>query len=282
MKLQLMPAFGLSFLLISCGAPKDVLYFQNIDSMTGEQKVRMYQSYTSQICPDDMLSITVTSKSPDVATPFNPPLYSYANPVTAEALNNSPLSYPTLNSSLQLTTYPVNNEGNINFPVIGKLHVAGLSKQELEGKLQNELLPYVPDAIVHVKIENFKVTVLGEVLAPGVLPVLNERISILEAIGQAGDLSINGNRKNVLVIRDNNGQKEYGRVNLTNSDVFTSPYYYLRQNDIVYVEPNKAKQKSARYSQGESFTTTVYATIVSGASTIVAIVIAISNATKKN
>ncbi|MDR0537734.1 MAG: polysaccharide biosynthesis/export family protein [Tannerellaceae bacterium] len=290
MKIKLTPASGLFMLLfiMSCATPKNITYFQKIDELTDEQKARMSQNYTSQICPDDMLSITVSSSSPDVVTPFNPPLYSYSAPQRtipntsfSVSTSASQLSVPTLTTTQQLTSYPVNSDGDITFPVIGRYHAAGQSKQDFENKLQAEVRKYVPDAIVHVKIENYKVTVMGDVLYPGTLPVYNERITILEALGQVGDLTINGSRTNILVVRDNNGIKEYGRVDITDPAVFTSPFYYLRQNDLVYVEPNRAKKRSALYSAGESLTVSIFSAAVTCISTVSAIGISLYNNLKK-
>ena len=130
--------------------------------------------------------------------------------------------------------------------------------------------------MVNVQIANFKVTMMGEVSRPGAISVKNDRLSILDAIGQVGDLTINANRKNVLVIRDNNGQKEFGRLDMTDPAIFTSPYYYLRQNDVVYVEPNEAKKKNARYSQAEQYSITIFTSILSAISVITTVVLAIT------
>ncbi|GHT31632.1 polysaccharide biosynthesis protein [Bacteroidia bacterium] len=266
MKIKLITAVGLIFLLTSCGAPKDVVYFQGLDSLTPEQMAQMNQNYSSRISTDDLLTITVTAWDASVVTPFNPPVWSYASQGDV-AVNTS---------AQQLHTYLVDSDGNINFPVLGKVHVAGLSKQELTVKMQGLIDHYVKDPLVNVQIVNYKVTVLGDVARPGSLTIRNERVTIIEAIGSMGDLNINANRKNILVVRDNNGMKEHGRVDITDPAIFASPYYYLRQNDLVYVEPNKVKQKNARYSQGESFNVSIVSAIISGISTATAIILAIT------
>ncbi|MDR2498013.1 MAG: polysaccharide biosynthesis/export family protein [Tannerellaceae bacterium] len=273
-------AFGLLLLAASCGTPKDVVYFQNIDTLAEQQRELMTNNYVSRIAPDDILSIIVTSQSPEVATPFNPPLYTYTIPQQEKVVNNSSditMPMAQLSNSSELTPYQVNSDGDIKFPVIGSFHVAGLSKQEVENKLQTEVRRYVPDAIVHVRVQNFKVAVMGDVLQPGIVPVQNERITILEALSRAGDMTINGSRTNVLVIRDYNGEKEYGRIDLTTADIFASPYYYLRQNDIVYVQPNKARQKSARSSAGENLMIMTFSAIISAVSAASTIILTISN-----
>ena len=249
----------------ACSVPKDVVYFQGIDSLSPERVEEMSQPYVSRICPDDLLTITVTAWDPTVVTPFDPPVYAYAQQGEVSAV-----------SSAQLRTYLVDAEGYINFPVLGRIHVAGQTKQELSTKMQQMIEPYVKDALVNIQIVNYKVTVMGEVARPGAISVKNDRISILDAIGQVGDLTINANRTNILVIRDNNGAKEFGRLDITEPDIFTSPYYYLQQNDVVYVEPNNAKKRNARYSQAQQYSITVFSSILSAISVVTTVILAIT------
>jgi polysaccharide export outer membrane protein len=269
MKKNFLLAAGLVFFLTSCGTPRDVLYFQGVDSLTEEQIARMEQTYTSRICPDDMLTITVTAWDPSVVTPFNPPVWAYASQGEV-----------TVTHSEQLHTYLVDSDGNIVFPVIGKVKAAGMSKQEFAVFLQEKVSHYVKDALVNVQIVNYRVTVIGEVARPGSLTVQNERISILDAIGRLGDLTINANRKNILIIRDNNGRKEFGRVNITTPEVFSSPYFYLRQNDLVYVEPNKPKQRNYNVTQSQTFTVSIVSTLLTTVSVITTVLVALANANK--
>lgn len=266
MRVKLVSVVVLFVLMLgACSVPKDVVYFQGVDSLTPEQVNNMNQVYTSKICPDDLLTITVTAWDPTVVTPFNPPVYAYAMQGESSTVSSS-----------QLRTYLVNQEGDINFPVLGKIHVAGLTKQQLSEKMQEMISPYVKDVLVNVQIVNYKVTMMGEVSRPGAISVKNDRLSILDAIGQVGDLTINANRKNILVIRDNNGEKEFARLDITEPDIFTSPYYYLQQNDVVYVEPNNAKKRNARYSQAQQYTITVFSSILSAVSVITTVILAIT------
>ena len=258
-------AIFFTLLVTACSVPKDVTYFQGVDNLTTEQLEQMSQTYSTKICPDDLLTITVTGWDPTVTTPFNPPVYAYAAQGEVSTV-----------SSQQLRTYLVSKDGYINFPVLGKVKTAGLSKQELSADLQEKIKPYLKDPLVNVQIVNFKVTMMGEVSRPGARSVKNDRLSIVDAIGQVGDLTINANRKNVLVIRDNNGQKEFGRLDMTDPAIFTSPYYYLRQNDVVYVEPNEAKKKNARYSQAQQYSITVFSSILSAISVITTVILAIT------
>ena len=150
-----------------------------------------------------------------------------------------------------------------------------VSGTELAEKLKKEISVYAKSPLVTVKIQNFKISVMGEVNTPGTQIVSNERISILDAISLAGDLTIYGERTNVLLIRENNGKKEYHRFDLTSSEVLTSPFFYLQQNDIVYVEPNKARKSNSRYSQSSQFNISVASTIVSAISVIASLTIAL-------
>ena len=135
---------------------------------------------------------------------------------------------------------------------------------------------YVADALVNIQIINYKVTILGEVARPGRLTVPNERISILDALGSVGDLSINANRKNILVVRENHGKKEFARLDITRPDIFTSPYFYLQQNDLVYVEPNNAKKRNSRYSTAQQYSVTVFSSVLSAISVITTVILAIT------
>ena len=141
--------------------------------------------------------------------------------------------------------YLIDKDGMIDFPIIGKIKIAGLDRNEAIELLKNQLSVYIKKPIVNIRILNYKITVIGEVSKPGTFTIPNERITILEAIGIAGDLTITGKRNNVLIIRDIDGQKINFRVDLTKNELFKSPVYYLNQNDVVYVEPNRTKINSS-------------------------------------
>ena len=258
-------AIFFTLLVTACSVPKDVTYFQGVDNLTTEQLEQMSQTYSTKICPDDLLTITVTGWDPTVLTPFNPPVYSFV----AEGEDK-------IQKSDQLQTYLVYKDGTINFPILGKIQAAGFSKQELAENLRVAIDKYVKDVNVNVQIVNFKVTLMGEVTRPGTVAIKNDRVSILDVLGLVGDLTINANRKNVLVIRDKDGKKEFGRIDMTDPAIFTSPYFYLRQNDVVYVEPNKAKKKNARYSQAQQYSITVFSSILSAISVITTVILAIT------
>ena len=255
-----------SLLLTSCKTPKDVTYLQGIDLLTKEQLATMNQTYSATICEDDLLTITVTSSDPEVIVPFNPPTFAFSSP-----------GETAINSQQQLQTYLVDRDGKINFPVLGRIQAAGLSKYELSMYLQSEIRKQVKDAMVNIQIVNYKISVIGEVNRPGSINVRNDRISILDAIAQSGDLTINGNRKNILITRNQNGTPEIGRIDLTDPAVFASPYYYLQQNDVIYVEPNDAKKRNANYSSAQQYTLTIVSTIMTGVSVVTTIILAITS-----
>lgn len=254
-----------SLMFNSCKSVEDVGYFQDIENAQMINSLQQNSTgYSTIIQPDDLLTITVSGIDPLSVAPFNLPALSYMKPGEKE-----------MNNSLAIQSYLVSSEGTIDFPVIGTIKVAGLSKKQCIDILKEKISQYVKDPIVNLQFVNFKVSVLGEVNKPGAIVVPNERVTILDAIGLAGDLTIYGERKNVLLIRENNGKKEFHRFDLTSSEIFTSPYYYLQQNDVVYVEPNTPRKKNARYSQTDQYNLSVVSTIVSVVSVIASLVIAL-------
>lgn len=193
----------------------------------------------SVIQKNDILSIAISSPNPEATAMFNPQTVASSN-------YNQSLSTDQASN----TGYLVNSEGFIQFPVLGNIKAAGLTKIQLEESISKILLDsgLLKDPVVSIRFLNFRVTVLGEVNKPSVVTMPNEKLSLLEALGLAGDITIYGNRQNVMVIREENQQKILKRLNLNSSELFTSPYYYLKSNDIVYVEPNKAKVASTSRS----------------------------------
>jgi polysaccharide export outer membrane protein len=188
-----------------------------------------------------MLTITVSSEKPEAAIPFN---------LTVPTSMNASSGSRNLSSQPVLQTYLVDNNGYIDFPVLGKLQVYGMTKGELETMIKERIkLNFTTEPIVTVRMANYKVTVLGEVSSPGVHTINNEKVNIFEALAMSGDLTIHGRRDNVKLIRENaDGTKKIVPLNLNNADIIHSPYYHLQQNDILYVEPNKAKAQSANLS----------------------------------
>ena len=222
-------------ILGSCGSSKEVAYFQNSDSVDLTKSKFLYDA---RIMPKDILTITVSTTDDEAALPFN---LTVPTPYTA----NQRSTY----SQAMLQSYLVDNEGNIDFPKIGTVKLGGLTKSEAEKLIQEKIKPYMSELenpIVTVRMSNYKISVLGEVQRPGMYNVSNEKITILEALAQAGDLTIYGIRTNVKLIReDETGEKTIHVLNLNDANIINSPYYYLQQNDIVYVEPNKVKAQNS-------------------------------------
>ncbi|MES2678869.1 MAG: polysaccharide biosynthesis/export family protein [Bacteroidota bacterium] len=207
-----------------------MVYFQG----TSEINAGSNKNYTPLFHTDDLLSITVTGLDPQSVQPFNMPVPDF---------NSNPGGYAT--GSPTPPGYLIDAEGFIEFPVIGKLKIAGLDRMAVTALLKEKLSPYVKNPTISLRILNYKVTVLGEVRNPGTFTIPNERITLPEALGIAGDLTISALRKNILVVRDVDGKKSETRIDLTSKDLFSSPVYYLHQNDIVYVEPNKTRMNSS-------------------------------------
>lgn len=254
----------LAVFLTSCTSTKGSLpYFTDITEIKEGTLPR--ENYTPDIKPDDELMITVMSENPEATALYNQPL---TNPATVKTLE--------LSTSTRNLTYIVSSTGDINFPLLGKIHVAGLTAEQLQDKLTEMISKDVENPIVRVVLMNFSVTIAGEVKTPQRIPVTTNRISILDALSAAGDLTEYGDRTSVLVIREEDGIRKYAHLNLNSSDVLTSPYYYLQQNDYVYVAPNKIRQANSKYNQNNAFKLSVVSTIVSAASVIASLVIALT------
>ncbi|MBQ7662669.1 MAG: polysaccharide biosynthesis/export family protein [Prevotella sp.] len=224
-----------AFLLGSCGSTKNVAYFQNSDTVDLSQSQFLYDA---KIMPKDQLTITVSTTNDEAAVPFN---LTVPTPQSV----NSRSSY----SQAMLQTYLVDNSGNINYPIIGEIHVGGLTKSEAENMIREKIKVYMAETenpIVTVRMTGYQISVIGEVARPGTFTVSREKITVLEALAQAGDLTIYGVRNNVQLIReDADGKKAIYFLNLNDANLINSPYYYLQQNDVIYVTPNNVKAQNS-------------------------------------
>lgn len=237
-------------------------YFTDIpDVATGKLDVK---SYAPEISPDDELMIFVTSENPVASSVFN-------LPIAASVPRNTNVQYPQ--NSLQ--TYKVNQLGDIQFPILGTIHVAGMTTVQLQKYLTERISKEVENPLVTVSLENFTVRVGGEVAAPKEIRVDRERFTILDALAAAGDLTPYGERSNVLLVREKDGKLTYTRLDLNSSDLLTSPYYYLQPNDYIYVTPNKVRQANAKYNSDNAYKLQVASIVVSTASVIASLVIAL-------
>jgi len=262
-------------ILSSCAGSKKVAYFQKYNSTADSLKEQNPSSglYDARIKPKDMLSITVVTSEPEASRDYNlvvPQLYdpTIVGMVSAGAGTSMITTQPTLQ------TYLVDNDGTINFPVIGKLTVGGITRKELEKLLQEKLASSfnkeVP--IITIRITNYSVNILGEVLKPGKYNTVNDRMTIFEGLAMAGDMTIYGRRENVKVLRENaDGTKNYLTVNLNDKNIIHSPAYYLEQNDVVYVEPNKAKSGSSNIGAEETLSISALSVLISLTSIIVTV-----------
>ena len=244
-------ALTMVLVLSSCGSAKQVAYFQNIDSLNLSASKMLYEAH---IMPKDQLSIIVKTTNETASEPFN-------------ILMKSGMSNMGGKSGQNLQSYLVDNKGDIDFPVIGKIHVQGLTSRECEDLIRSKVRPYLAETehpLVTVRLGSFRVVVTGEVGSPGVVTVPYEKMSIVEALAQSGDLGLQGKRKNVLLIRESaTGQKFAHRIDLTDANIINSPYFYLQQNDIIYVEPNGAKKGTAGLSNSVTFWIGLVSSIIS-------------------
>ena len=239
----------ITLIISSCASKKDLVYFQ------GEQESHTkYEDYIPRIQSSDMLAISIAAADIKATEPFNQQSVYQLN----SALQNNPYA----------KVYTVDEQGYINYPIIGQIKVGGLTRTEAENELKSKLSKYIVNPGVNINFTNFRISVLGEVAKPGNFTVPNERVSILDAIGMAGDLTINGVRSNIMVIREQNGQKQTYNVDLTSKDVLNSPVYYLAQNDVVYVEPNSAKISASKFTPNYSLWISVAGVIISVISVI--------------
>jgi len=239
----------LLFLCFSCGSKKDIVYYQDIDKLSQQNT----NSFEIKIQPDDLLMIIVSADDPEVALPFNLKTVSIST--------NNKLDLVRGQETVQL--YLVDQTGNIEFPVIGKLHVGGLTRTEVLKLLQDKISTYIKNPIINLRIMNFKISLQGEVNLPGTYPIASERVTLIEALSMAKDLTIYGRRDNILVIRETNGVKSYNRVDITKSDFINSPFYYLAQNDVVYVEPNQTKVNASAVGPNTSVIISAVSILVS-------------------
>ncbi len=256
-KIQFLAFSILILLLSSCASQKDISYLQDLPE--GYSK-KITDPYEVQIKPNDMISIMVNSRDADLAQMFNLPMVSYQTGTKTTGQNT-------------VLTYLVDTNGDIDFPQLGTLHVAGMTRSELTKEIKKRLIDggLVNDPIVTILFQNFQISVVGEVTRPGNFQTTTDRVTIFDAISLAGDLTIYGLRDNVRIIREENGVRSVGTVDLRSADILESPYYYLQQNDVVYVEPNRARAGQREINSNRTVGT--YASILSVLISIVSLIL---------
>ncbi|MDB4297224.1 polysaccharide biosynthesis/export family protein [Flavobacteriaceae bacterium] len=232
----------LLLLIVSCASRKDILYLQETDSIdVGQNNTGSPLYNLPKFKPDDRLTINVSSINSEAARPFNLYLASFSNGGLSSGVQP------------QQQSYLIDNKGNIEFPQLGKISVIGKNRIELQDYLTNELKIFLPDAKVNVELVNFSISILGELISPGQYIVNRDKISILQAISLAGDLTIHAKRNNIKVVREVNQKYKYYNLDLTSKDIVNSPAFYLQQNDVVYVSPNKARINASASSPTASY-----------------------------
>ena len=242
----------------ACTSTKNIVYLQDVVPLK-QQKIE--QIYEPIIHEDDLLAIMVNNREPELALPFNMPMVTFQLGSTGG-----------VGSSGRVLGYLVDKNGDIDFPILGKIHATGLTRMQLTELIKEKLSEgdLLKDPIVTVQFLNFKVSVIGEVSRPGSFTIAGDRITLLEALSMAGDLTIYGKRDRVAVIRENNGKRTILFHDLRSADLFNSPCYYLQQNDIVYVEPNKARSGQSDINQNNSIG--VWVSVISLLTTIAVLI----------
>lgn len=243
MKKIIIPVILTGLLITSCASREKIAYYQNID-----QTEIVNKKFETKIKNDDLLMIIVSAQDPVAVQPFN-----LMSNLTVDPTNQAG------GGQRQQQLYLVDDNGFIDFPTLGKIEVANKTKAQIISELQNKISKYVINPIINLRIMNYKVTVQGEVKMPGTHTINSERITLMEAIALSGDLTNYGKRDNILVLREENGEIKSHRVDLTKADFINSDFYYLKQNDVVYVEPNKVAVNSSAVGPNVS----IYMTAIS-------------------
>ena len=267
MKSRLLIMLMATATLLSCTSTKDntLAYFRDLAAAPEGSLPNPQGNYPIRIQPDDELVITVTSSVPQATAAYNMPM---DNPATRTTLMTT--------SQPRTQTYIVDDQGYIMMPQLGRLHVGGKTISEISNMITEMVGENVKDPFVRVDIVNFGIDVLGEVHSPHRVVTGQQYFTVLDALAACGDLTEFGKRDRVYVIRTEDGKRNYHRLNLNSSEVFNSPYFYLRQNDVVYVEPNEIRIDNSKYNQNNAFKLSVISTIVSSVSVVASLVIALT------
>lgn len=239
-------------LAVGCASSKQILYFQDIDDRNLE---KLSNEYEAVIKKDDRLVIVVSGPDKTVTAPYNLTLGEMTTGYSASG-----------NPEQSTLSYLVDPEGNIDFPILGKIHVEGMTRNDLVNYLTAEIGKDVKEPIVYVSFKNYKITVLGEVRSPGTYTFDSEKVNILQALGRAGDLNLTAQREGILLIREIDGLQTHVNIDLRNSDILESPYFYMQQNDVLYVPPSATRVMTATTATG------IWSTILSSITTLIAII----------
>lgn len=239
--------------LASCSTSKEIEYFQDIDRVYMEQ---LNTEYEAIIKKDDRLSIVVSGPDKTVTAPYN---------LTLGEMGMSTSSVST-NPETATLSYLVDAQGNIEFPTLGTIHVEGMTRNQLVSYLTGRIGKDVKNPIVYVAFKNYKITVLGEVRTPGTFVMDSEKISLLQALGRAGDLTLTAKRDGIILLREVDGRQEHYTIDMRKSDLLNQPYYYLQQNDVIIVPPSSVRVASATTATG------IWSVLLSSITTAIALV----------
>ena len=256
---------ALALAMASCASQKRALYFQDL----GQVLPDVSEQYQIRLRPLDRLTVIVNSQRPELAAPFN--TSSSYNSLTGTPIDGKAMA-STSTGNIQVRT--IDAEGYLEMPIIGKIYCQGKTRSELAEEIADLIIKggHLNDPSVNIEFADMAVTVLGEVARPGRYDIHSDRISLLDALSMAGDLTVFGQRHDVTVIREEDGKRTYGVVDLRSQDVFLSPYFYLQQNDVIYVKPNKYKAQTGEYNQNRSF----YISLVSAAVSVATLLVTIT------
>lgn len=255
-------ALGVMLLLGACNAQRNVLYLQDVESGA---EVTLPENYIIRLKPLDQVTVVVNSRNPELAKPFN-------SSSSFNALTGANITGSASENSLQVLT--IDERGTITMPILGEIECAGMTRQELAAEIERRIIAggYLSDPQVNVRFAELTISILGEVNKPGRYDIKKDQLTILEALALAGDLTIYGNRSDVAVIREKDGKSIVTKLDLRSSDIFSSPCYYLEQNDVVIVSPNKYKAATSEINQNRSFWISLTSTTISLATLIITII----------
>jgi len=262
--------FFVAVVLSSCNSTKNIPYFQDIPQ--GIQERNVVKPVDIKIHPEDKLSIVVNSKDPQLAALFNLPIISRYVGETVSTTSPSTSFTSGSSQSQQVSLYTVDSNGDIDFPVLGKVHIEGMSKENLATYIKNEIITknLIKDPTVTVEFKNLTISVLGEVKQPGLFNIDRSNITLLDGLSMAGDITIYGKRENIKVIRKENNVQKFYTVNLCSAkNLYSSPVYYLQQNDVIYVEPNKTRARQSTVNGNQVLSTSFWISLVSTLSTLI-------------
>jgi len=243
----------------SCTSTKDIIYMQDIDNVRLQEIVSRYEA---KIKKDDMLSIVVSGPDKEVVMPYNLTLNSNAS--YGGSYDPERMSLP----------YLVDINGDINFPILGRIHVEWMTRSELSHYLTEQISKDVKDPIVYISFRNYKITVLGEVKSPGTYTMDSEKTTLFQALGKAGDLTLNAQREGIILIREVAGVNSYQRIDLTSADLLNQDYFYMQQNDVLYIPPSPQRIRSATTNTG------IWSVALSSVTTALAVISLVLTLTK--